>query len=154
MALTKKAQAKEPSIIPTMDGGFDCIWFERKGTNKKVHITRINNEAEALAFVEQKHVDQVIDKIRSWQAQQTFIRYQITETDHMNIKPRLEQLGRAIDKLQKIAKDRKGLATLMDEHIIEMIEVCRPGRNSKFKESTDLLIADLKSYCKRILLKQ
>ena len=154
MALTKKQQAKEPSLIPTLDGEFDCIWFYRNGSKYQVQITRIKNEAEAKAFCEQKAVDKVIDKIRSWQSQQEFIRYQMSETDHLNIKPRLKTLGEAIDKLQRIAKDRTKLATILDEHVIGMIEVCRPGKKSKFRESTDNLIEDLKKYCSRILSKQ
>ena len=153
MALTKKTQALEPSLIPRLDGTFDCIWYFKMGSMKRC-ITSFDTEDKAREFMEKKHCELIIDKIRGWQAQQTFIRYQISETDYMNIKPRLELLGRAIDKLQKIAKDRIGLATLMEEHIIEMIEVCRPGTKSRFRESTDLLIEDLKSYSKRILLKQ
>ena len=154
MALTKKAQATEPSLVPTLEGGYDCIWFEKKGTNVKPHITRINNEAEAIAFVEKKHVEQVLHKISGWYAQQVFIRYHVTETDYMNIKPRLETLGRAIDKLRNVAKDRKELCHLLDNHVIEMIEVCKPSKKSKFSKSTELLIGELKTYCERILSKQ
>ncbi len=154
MALTKKAQATEPSLVPTLEGGYDCIWFEKKGTNVKPHITRINNEAEAIAFVEKKHVEQVLHKISGWYAQQVFIRYHVTETDYMNIKPRLETLGRAIDKLRKVAKDRKELCHLLDNHVIEMIEVCKPSKKSKFSKSTELLIGELKTYCEQILSKQ